>query len=253
MAIKRHEKLGIKQIIQIEWMDRVVQMLLAGMSETDIRRDLDEYLTDQGTKGGTGKRSENTKKKAIGILGSWFPKDKELVPFCESALKLASSTQPSEWLPLHWAVISASYPFWFNVAKQVGRILNLQDKVTQRQIFDRLKEQYGDRETVARIARYTVRSFVAWNVLRDSKKKGCYEISGSHIVSDSNVAIVLFESALHALPEGKCALGGLTNNPGFFPFQIPILNAGYIAQNCDRIDVVHYGFDDELLKLNTNS
>ncbi len=253
MTIKRHEKLGIKQIIQIEWMDRVVQMLLAGMSETDIRRDLDEFLTDQGTKGGTGKRSEETKKKAIGILGSWFPKDKDLVPFCESALNSASSIQPSEWLPLHWAVISASYPFWFNVAKQVGRILSLQDKVTQRQIFDRLKEQYGDRETVARVARYTVRSFVSWNVLKDSVKRGCYEGTNTHIINDPNIAILLFESALHALPEGKCALGGLINSPGFFPFQVPLLTADYIAQNSDRIDVAHYGLDDELLKLNTNS
>ncbi len=249
MTIGRHEKLGIKQIIQIEWMDRVVQMLLAGMSESEIRKDLDQYLTDQGTKGGTGKRSEETKKKAIGILGSWFPKEKELVPFCESALNLASSTQPSEWLPLHWAVISASYPFWFSVAKQVGRILSLQDKVTQRQIFDRLKEQYGDRETVARVARYTVRSFVSWNVLKDSNTKGCYEKTDNNIINDPNVAILLFESALHALPEGKSALGGLIYNPGFFPFQAPLLTADYITQNSDRINVAHYGLDDELLKL----
>lgn len=252
MTIKRHEKLGIKQIIQIEWMDRVVQMLLAGMSETDIRKDMDEYLSEQGTKGGTARRSEETKKKAIGILSSWFPKDKELAPFCESVLNLASSTQPSEWLPLHWAVISASYPFWFNVAKQVGRILSLQDKVTQRQIFDRLKEQYGDRETVARVARYTVRSFVSWDVLKDSNKKGCYEGQDTHVITDSNVAVLLLESALHALPEGKCALAGLTNNPGFFPFQLPVLTADYISQNNDRIDVAHYGLDDELLKLATS-
>lgn len=249
MTSKRHEKLGIKQILQIEWMDRVVQMLLAGMTESDIRKDMDEYLSEQGTKGGIAKRSEETKKKAIGILGSWFPKDKELVPFCESALTLARSIQPSEWLPLHWAVISASYPFWFNVAKQTGRILSLQDKVMQRQIFDRLKEQYGDRETVARIARYTVRSFVAWGTLKDSDKRGCYEKPDLYIINNPEIAILLIESALHAAPEGKGALGILTNNPGFFPFQTPLLTGDYITQKSERIDVVHHGFDDELLKL----
>ena len=65
MTIKRHEKLGIKQIVQIEWMDRVVQMPLAGMSETDIRKDMDEYLSEQGTKGGTAKRSEETQKRLL--------------------------------------------------------------------------------------------------------------------------------------------------------------------------------------------
>jgi len=41
---KRHDKLGIKQTIQRHWMDRVVQMMLAGMSEKDIRMELDDYL-----------------------------------------------------------------------------------------------------------------------------------------------------------------------------------------------------------------
>ncbi|MEI7993268.1 MAG: hypothetical protein WCH01_00055 [Methylococcaceae bacterium] len=51
---KRHQKLGIKQTIQRHWMDRVVQMLLAGMSEKEIRNDLDDYLSTQKQSGGTG-------------------------------------------------------------------------------------------------------------------------------------------------------------------------------------------------------
>ncbi len=112
---------------------------------------------------------------AISILSSWFSPDKELMPFRDSAAALARGLPEKEWLALHWAVISASYPFWFNVAKQVGRLLNLQDSVTQSQIFNRIKEQYGDRESVARNARYTVRSFIAWGVLLESEKKGCYK------------------------------------------------------------------------------
>jgi hypothetical protein len=249
MTSKRHKKLGIKQTIQLDWMDHVVQMLLAGMTESEIREDLNEFLSTQKQSGGIGERGQKTYSMAIGILSSWFPMDKELEKFCEKALDLAKFLQSSEWLPLHWAVISASYPFWFNVAKQVGRILNLQDKITQRQIFDRLKEQYGDRETVARNARYTVRSFVTWGALKDSSKRGCYEKSDLYIINNPDIAILLIESALHAAPDGKGALGVLANHPGFFPFQIPLLTGDYIAQNCERIDVVHHSFADELLKL----
>ena len=63
------------------------------------------------------------------------------------------------------------------------------------------------------------------------------------------MALLLFESALHATPDGKGALGSLTNNPGFFPFQIPFLTRDHIAQNSERIDIVHHGFNDDLLKL----
>ena len=39
-------------------MDRVLQMLLAGMSEADIRQDLDSYLSSQKQSGGIGERGE---------------------------------------------------------------------------------------------------------------------------------------------------------------------------------------------------
>jgi hypothetical protein len=172
-----------------------------------------------------------------------------LVSFRNDALMLAATLSPEHWLPLHWAIISASYPFWFNVAKQAGRLLNLQDMITQAQVFTRLKEQYGDRDTVARNARYTVRSFVAWGAMEDSKTKGCYEKTAPIIVAESNLAILMIESALHANPEGKGAMGLLLNNPAFFPFRLPGMTGEFAVQHSDRIDVVRYGLDDELLKL----
>lgn len=230
-------------------MDRVVQMLLAGMCESDIRADLDEYLSTQKQSGGTGERGKKTYGMAIGILSAWFSPEKDLVPFRDDALSLARNLQPEHWMPIHWAVISASYPFWFNVAKQVGRLLNLQDQITQSQVFGRLKEQYGDRETVARNARYAVRSFVAWGVLIDSEAKGCYEKTTSMHIPDFELAILLFESALHATPDAKCPLGLLLNNPAFFPFNLPVISGDFVSQCSSRIDVDRFGIDDELLKL----
>jgi hypothetical protein len=246
---KRHEKLGVKQTIQKYWMDRTVQMMLAGMSEKEIRAELDEFLKTQKQSGGTGQRGERTYGMAIGILASWFAPDSDLVPFRDEALMFARSLSTEEWLPLHWIILSASYPFWFNVAKQAGRLFNLQDQITQVQVFGRIKEQYGDRETVARNARYTVRSFVAWGILKDAENKGCYEKSVPISVADPDLAILMFESALHATPEGKAALGLLLNNPAFFPFQLPLISGDYVSQCNDRLDVVRYGLDDILLVL----
>jgi hypothetical protein len=246
---KRHQKLGIKQTVQRHWMDRVVQMLLAGMSEKEIRVDLNDYLSTQKQSGGIGERGKDTYGMAISLLACWFAPDKELIQFRDDALNLARESLTSEWLPLHWAVISAAYPFWFNVAKQTGRLFNLQEQITQAQVFNRLKEQYGDRETVARNARYTVRSFIAWEVLKDSSSKGCYEQASPQIIYDPALAILLLEAGLHAEPEGKSALKVLLTNPALFPFQLPIMTGDFIANNCGRIKVVRYGMDDELLEL----
>lgn len=246
---QRYEKLGIKQTVQKAWMDRTVRMMLAGLSEVEIRSELDLYLSTQKQSGGVGSRGEKTYRMAIALLASWFAPEKELTAFRNDALALAKKLEERDWLPLHWAVITASYPFWLNVAKQAGRLLNLQDQITQVQVFNRLKEQYGDRETVSRNARYTVRSFVAWGVLNDSDTKGCYEKNQTHSVFDLNLTTLMFESVLLATPDGKMALGLIANNPAFFPFQLPAMNGGAVSLCNERIEVVRYGLDDELLQL----
>jgi len=56
----------------------------------------------------------------------WVDPKHELIAFRDAALeKLRSGTNQA--LPIHWAMISAAYPFWFNVARQTGRLLALQD------------------------------------------------------------------------------------------------------------------------------
>ncbi len=246
---KRHDKLGIKQTIQKHWMDHVVKMMLAGLTEKEIRAELDDFLATQKQSGGTGERGKKTYGMAISILASWFAPTKELIRFRDHALELVQHENIKNWLPYHWAVISASYPFWFNVAKQTGRLFNLQDQITRAQVFSRLKEQYGDRETVARNARYAIRSFVAWGVLEDSQSRGCYEQSKLIRINEPNLAILLYEAALYADKEGKAIFGLLKNNPAFFPFQLPVLTGDYISQQSNTIDVIRYGLDDELLKL----
>jgi hypothetical protein len=243
---KRYDKLGIKQTIQKHWMDHVVKMMLAGLTEKEIRTELKFYLaTEKPFKG----KTPDTHRFITQILASWFAPEKDLTPFRDRALEFIRNIIPQNWLPYHWAILSAAYPFWFNMAKQTGRLFNLQDQITQAQVFSRLKEQYGDRETVARNARYAIRSFVAWGVLEDSKVKGCYEKCKPMGISESNLAILLYEAALYADKEGKAALGLLKNNPAFFPFQLPFLTGDYISQQSNTIDVVRYGLDVELLKL----
>jgi hypothetical protein len=128
-------------------------------------------------------------------------------------------------------------------------LLALQDQVTQTQIINRLKEQYGDRQTVSRYARFVIRSFVAWGVLKDSEAKGCYRKSASASIADSAPAILVLESALYATPEAKVMLGMLLNNPAFFPFRFPDMTGDSISQRSKRIEVIRYGLDDEMLKL----
>ena len=66
----------------------------------------------------------------------------------------------------------AAYPFWGAVAAQTGRLLRLQGTVAAAQVQRRIKEGYGERDTVSRAARRVLRSFIDWRVLTDTATKG---------------------------------------------------------------------------------
>ncbi len=232
-------------------MEKTLDMLLTGMEADAIRKELKDFLADKKQSGGTGKRGEKTYVIAISILmQTWVEPDEALIAMRDTALELARFLPLYSRIPLHWAIISAAYPFWFNVARQTGRLLNLQDQVTQKQIVTRLKEQYGDRQTISRYARYTVRSFVAWGILRDTATKGCYIKADPITVPVIQLAILLLEGTLHASPDGKGTLSTFLNMPGLILFQLPVMTGDFIAKTNNQIEVLNTaGFDDNLLRL----
>lgn len=247
---KRHDSVGIKQVVRLEWYDYALEMLLDGLSSDEIRSELDNYISERLQTGGYGERGEQTYTKAVTqIMKCWVSPVRELVEFRDCALDYAKSHEKNTRLGLHWAVTSAAYPFWFRVAEQVGRLLNLQSSITQSQIRSRCFEAMGERSTIERSSRRVIRSFVAWNVLQDSDAKGCYDRGGPDISLDQDLAILMLEASLHANLGGKAALNSLLNSPALFPFQIPVMTGDFVSRHSERIEVLRYGLDDELLKL----
>ncbi len=246
---KRHKVIGIKQTIRFEWMQKTANLLLTGLDAKTIRQELHEFLAERKGSGAEGERSNQTRTFVVNnLIKTWVAPDSELLPFRDASLAFLRENPDME-LAIHWGMISAAYPFWFNVARQIGRLLALQEQVTQAQIIHRLKEQYGDRQTVSRYTQFVIRSIVAWGALKDSEANGCYEKATPVEIAEPNLAILMFESALLATPEAKGALGLLLNNPALFPFRLPVISGDLISQRSDRVEVVRYGLDDELLKL----
>ncbi|MCR5219998.1 MAG: hypothetical protein K6E31_03255 [bacterium] len=246
---KRHEVIGIRQTIRFEWMQKTVNLLLAGLDVKSIRRELHEFLADKRGNGSEGKRSELTRTFVVdNLMRIWGSPVLELISFRDALLAFLRKS-PSMDLAIHWGMVSAAYPFWFNVAQQTGRLLALQEQVTHAQIINRLKEQYGDRQTVSRFAQFVIRSFVAWGVLKDSQTKGCYEKTAPVNIADPALAALLFESVLLALSEGKSERDVLLNHPALFPFNLPVMSGDSIVLYNGRIESVRYALDSELLKL----
>ena len=120
---KRHETIGIKQAIRFEWMQKTASLLLAGLDAKTIRQELHEFLVDRKGNGSEGERSDQTRTFVVNnLMKIWGSPDSELIPFRDASLAFLREN-PSMALAVHWGMISAVYPFWFNVARQTGRLL----------------------------------------------------------------------------------------------------------------------------------
>lgn len=247
---RRLDSIGIKQVVRMEWYDLALDMLLDGQSAKEIRNHLSVFIGERLQSGGFGERGEQTYTKAVTqIMKSWVQPDRELIEFRDNVVQYAQNGKKEFRIILHWIVTLATYPFWYRVADQVGRLLNLQNLVTLNQIRLRCFEAMGERSTVERSSRRVVRTFVAWNVLNDCGVKGCYTKSPAIKVDDVDLELLMIESILYAIPGNGKFIGDLLNSPSFFPFQLSIVSGNFISTNNSRIEIVRYGLDENLIRL----
>ena len=228
-------KLGFKKDIRLEWMNHSLYLTLQGLSENEIRKEMDEYLSSQVTESGKpfSKGAINLIKPLLAI---WF-KDKPISNgFRDALIQEASSCDSSKWLPLHWALMTVEYPLWYHVADQFGRLFSLQDVVKPSQIYSRIKEIYGDSETVARNTRYIIATMAHWKVIEKyNDKNGLYVRSNPINISEEMYSL-LCESII--LEKKAVESSILMHDKSMFAFEHNDISIGEINEYLTRRLVV---------------
>ena len=146
-------------------------------------------------------------------------------------------------------MVMAVYPFWSGVAVQVGRLLRLQGSAAAAHVQRRVREQYGERETVSRAARRVLRSYLDWGVLQETGTKGIYTAGTTLAVEDSRMIAWLAEASLHARANGSAPLKDLLDSPSLFPFRLKPTHAESLMAASSRLDILCHGLDDDLVIL----
>jgi hypothetical protein len=144
----------------------------------------------------------------------------------------------------------AAYPFFGAMAETVGRFMRLQGTCAAAQIQRRLREQLGERDTVARAARRILRCLVDWGILQETREKGVYQASPARPVQDKQLAAWLIEAALLAQGTYTSVLQTLLQTPTLFPFRIPRLYAADL-EGQGRVESFRQGLDEDMVALRT--
>ena len=205
-------------------------------------------LHDKVSVGGIAERG--TREKIITILLKvWVTTPPSLKMFKLDGLEMLKSLPHEKHLAVHWGMVMAVYPFWPNVASQVGRLLKLQGSAAAVHVQRRIREQYGERETVSRAARRVLTSFRDWGVLNDGMSKGVYVPGLRTEINDVALLCWLIEASLYARCNGSAELKDLLESPALFPFRIKQAYVEGILANSHRMDVVRHGLDELMVML----
>ena len=248
MSVTRHTQIGIDRLVRLTWLEKTAALVLAGNRAQDIKTILQEDLQTAFVSSRTEVRGSIDKTITI-LMKVWLTVPVELKPLKIDGIELLKNMPREDHRAIHWGMLMAVYPFWAAVATQTGRLLKLQGTVAAAHVQRRVREQYGERETVARRARYVLRSFLDWGVLVETKEQGVYEKGSTLRLNNPQLIAWLIRASLHAKESGVAPLRELIDSPSFFPFKLAPIQAERIATETAEIDVLRQGLDEELMML----
>ncbi|MCL6614253.1 MAG: hypothetical protein K6U03_06530 [Firmicutes bacterium] len=248
----RFNQIGFSQRIRLEWLEATANLVLAENDEASIHRALKTMLQEKLSIGGEAKRG--TREKAISILKKiWVHPPQDLQPLQIKGLRLLSTLPPEEFIAVHWGMTMAVYPFWGAVAAQVGRLLRLQGMAAAAQVQRRVREEFGERETVSRATRRVLRCFIDWGVLKETPEKGVYAQGIVRAIDYPPLIAWLTEAFLHAHPNGSVDLRMALDATNLFPFRLGPISAEHLVALSGRLDLLRHGLDEELIILRTDN
>lgn len=147
---------------------------------------------------------------------------------------------------VHWCMCMMAYPFFGAVADTTGRLLQLPGTAGVAQVQRRLREQMGQRETVARAVRRILRGFIDWGALLETEENSLYCFARKWVVSDRQLSIWAISAMLAVTGAKPRSAAFRLRGPHLFPFDI-VLPSTMKLKDHGAFEVARYGLDQDLL------
>jgi hypothetical protein len=245
MVAKRMQ-VGFSQRIQLPWLEYTAQLVVAGRDRKDVSAALQDYLSDKLSVGNQPARGNREKAITI-LLKIWFDPAPRTARMRDEGLDLLKRLPANQHVALHWGLSMAAYPFFAEVAAVLGKLLRLQDTLGTVQIQRRIREQLGERDTVARAARRIYRSYIDWGVIKETETKGVYRKGTITRLPDTDLSAWLLRCVMLSSPAEWIPVTSLSSHASIFPFELN--PSGFDSlRGHEQIEIMRHGLDQEMVR-----
>lgn len=237
-------KVGFDRELKLAWLDSTADIVSEGLTPQVVQARLDKILE--------GELSDNNVRGVRGktitvLLRIWSKVPEAVIPLRADAIKLLH-VQNSNRLALHWGLCLASYPFFFYTAETIGRLAKLQGSFSANQVQIRVREQYGERETVSRAVNRIIQSLADWKIIRETDIKRSYQLETPLPIKNKLLAAWLVEAILISKQVNYASIKTVIQNPVLFPFSIDSIKPSELKVN-QRLEVFRQGLDEDMVRL----
>lgn len=204
---------GLSRNLKLQWLNKVVELVLEGLTEQEIKDQLNEYLSFEI------ESPTNLRKTREILMNIWFYENESAKKIKESALDLIK-TYPEYALEIHWCMMMAAYPVFVDMCKLIGRMSEFQDEITLAQLKQKLFDEWGERTTLFHSIDKLVATLKALDVMV-CDKPGKYHVN-THRVSNPTVVAFMIYTLMIVDDSGYYSFTEINSSTNFFPFEYRI-------------------------------
>jgi hypothetical protein len=225
--------------VRMLWLEQALALAASGADWESARAALEPEVAAENA----GK--ETIRKVLEHIKRIWFEPPPEAAALLQDALMLSRRPEISAKL-LCWGMAIAAYPFVGSVAENLGRLIRLQGKAPREDVQRRMREQYGDREYVNRITRFTISSFRDWGVVGKEGRLGDY--SSGQVMRPNSVEMMiwLIEALMVSRSRNQLMLSEVFSHPALFPVSMELFNPQMIQEG-SRLKMGRQGLNQDFI------
>lgn len=234
---------GFDREVRCNWLDETARLVCAGMPEKEIKKELDTIL--EGHLSGSSD-TRSAKGKTVTVLTRlWSRVPAQHLAFRDDALLQYQKYGVNSAI-LHWGLALAAYPFFNDTSENIGRLLSLQGSFSVLQLQRRMREKYGERETVYRATNRLVQSIAEWGIIQETPTKRTFQMQAPICVPGTTLTLWLLEAALLASGNTSAPFDTLMRSPSLFPFKLENITTTSISQH-PRLQIFRQGVDEDVV------
>lgn len=204
---------GLSRNLKLPWLNEVVRLYVEGLEDDQIKEQLNEYLSYE-----IGSPTVLRKTREI-LMNIWVYENDYTDSLRNEALRLIQKDSDYA-LPVHWCMMLAAYPVFRDMCRLIGKIGEFEEKITMKQIKQKLFDEWGERSTLYHSIDKLVATLKALDVL-ESSKVGVYSIK-THSFSKPEIINFLLYTMMKIDDAGYYSLLNLENSLYLFPFEYQV-------------------------------